>query len=308
MTVISKKEIDFYNTNGYLVVENVIDSARCDYYLNLFLDYAKEHQLKYDAREIKDLVDDAGILILRLKKAHNRPRPYQLAQYHGIDLGHNEDVQEDTAKSPSYPSGHAAQAYLIAEILSAENPQHREPLSELAARVALARLKEGVHYPSDNEFGKVLARNYIIPALEKKVYLNSSTKSRREMSASLPYKYTTRFTQEIIAASKIESGEWLLSKASLEKLKPLIPTEIDFEKNIDLLGVAFNAAVVNRFNRNDDGIDTQTALAIKDYFVNKPTNIEHQKQKVVGHIVSSAFSKFGTNEILEDVSHTLHVR
>jgi ectoine hydroxylase-related dioxygenase (phytanoyl-CoA dioxygenase family) len=51
MTVISKKEIDFYNTNGYLVVENVIDSARCDYYLNLFLDYAK----KIGNNELKEI-------------------------------------------------------------------------------------------------------------------------------------------------------------------------------------------------------------------------------------------------------------
>ena len=80
----------------------------------------------------------------------------------------------------------------------------------------------------------------------------------------------------------------------------LIPESVDLKKNIDLIGVAFNAAVVNRFNKNDDAIDTKTALAIKNYFVNKPTNIEHNKTKVVGHIVSAAFSKFGKNEILGD--------
>jgi|TARA_R100000008_G_C3586605_1_gene172919 hypothetical protein len=273
-------------------------------FVDLLFEYADENDLTYDRENITTLVEDFTHLILRLKKFYNRPRPFQVAPHHEIDVKYNDAIQSGrgTASSPSYPSGHTAQAYLAAELLAQQHPNHKEGFINIAERVALARLKEGVHFQSDNDFSKVLVRNYVLPALEKKVYLNTKPKSRTEMSASLPYKYTTSFRQEILAASKIESGEWKISKASLEKLRPLIPTNIDFEKNIDLLGVAFNAAVVNRFNKNDDGIDTKTALAIKDYFVNKPTNLEHQKQKVVGHIVSSAFSKFPTNEIIEDVA------
>jgi hypothetical protein len=64
------------------------------------------------------------------------------------------------------------------------------------------------------------------------------------------------------------------------------------------VGLAFNAAVVNRFNRNGDGIDSDTAVAIKDYFIHKPTNIEHDRERVVGHIVSAAFSKLDENNEL----------
>ena len=271
-------------------------------FVKWFLRYAKENDLSFDKSYIKNLVDDSGKLILRLKKAYDRPRPFQLAPIHGIEISYDKEMQGElgTASTPSYPSGHATQAYMIAGVLSKDNPDHHDKLMSMAEGVAFSRLQFGVHFPSDNDFGRALALNYILPALEKKVYLNTSKKTLNKMSASKPYKYTTKFSEEILATSKIESGEWQMSDASLEKLKPLIPTEIDFEKNIDLIGVAFNAAVANRFNKNDDGIDTQTALAIKNYFVNKPTNIEHQKQKVVGHIVSSAFSKFGTNEILED--------
>ena len=93
----------------------------------------------------------------------------------------------------------------------------------------------------------------------------------------LPYKYAASFQNEIHASSdKIE--DLGISKANLSSLKPLIPQDIDFDRNIDLLGVAFNAAVVNRFNRNDDGITSATALASLDYFINKPTNVEHNKQ------------------------------
>tara|TARA_R100000808_G_scaffold25056_1_gene61044 strand:+ start:12777 stop:14393 length:1617 start_codon:yes stop_codon:yes gene_type:complete len=117
----------------------------------------------------------------------------------------------------------------------------------------------------------------------------------------MSYKYTAKFENEVLASTNLYNEEWNISDASLDKLKGLIPESVDLKKNIDLIGVAFNAAVVNRFNKNDDAIDTKTAIAIKDYFVNKPTNIEHQKQKVVGHIVSAAFSEFGENKIITDV-------
>ena len=71
-----------------------------------------------------------------------------------------------------------------------------------------------------------------------------------------------------------------ISKASIESLRPLIPSNINLDKNIDLLAVAFNAAVVNKFNKNGDGIDSETAVAVKDYFVHKPTNIEHDRDRI----------------------------
>ena len=113
------------------------------------------------------------------------------------------------------------------------------------------------------------------------------------------YKYKSIFSSEIQASSISKESSVDVSKASLESLKSLMPEGIDLDGNIDLLAVAFNAAVVNVFNKNHDGINTETAKAVSKYFIHKPTNIEHKKQKVVGHIISSGFSKFGTNEILE---------
>ena len=121
----------------------------------------------------------------------------------------------------------------------------------------------------------------------------------------MSYKYTTRFSESILASSDIETGELNISKASLAPLKPLIPSEVDLDKNIDLMAVAFNAAVVNKFNRNGDGIDSATANAINKYFIHKPTNIEHIKNKVVGHIVSAGFSSYGSNEMIENVSEVV---
>lgn len=112
------------------------------------------------------------------------------------------------------------------------------------------------------------------------------------------YKYKTSFQNEIVASAESEISKNSI-QASLDSLKSLAP-EIDLEENIDLIGVAFNAAVVNTFNKNHDGISTDIAKAVYKNFVHKPTNIEHKKEKVVGHIISSGFSEFNTNKILSE--------
>ena len=68
------------------------------------------------------------------------------------------------------------------------------------------------------------------------------------------YKYKTAFLQPILASADIDQENIKISKASLSDLKGLMPESVDLDKNIDLIGVAFNAAVVNRFNKNHDGL------------------------------------------------------
>lgn len=113
------------------------------------------------------------------------------------------------------------------------------------------------------------------------------------------YLYKTEFDNFVSASLNFDSNI-LLSNASIDSLRSIIPDSVSLDKNIDLIGTAFNAAVVNKFNKNGDGIDTNTAIAFKKYFIHKPTNIEHKKTRVVGHIVNSMFSSFGENKILSD--------
>jgi len=113
------------------------------------------------------------------------------------------------------------------------------------------------------------------------------------------HKYTTNFSFEVQASDNISNI--VLSQANIQNLKSLIPNQVDLEKNIDLMGVAFNAAVVNEFNKNGDGISTETAIDSVQQFVHKPTNIEHDKKKVVGHIVNAGFSDYTDSSILVNV-------
>lgn len=114
------------------------------------------------------------------------------------------------------------------------------------------------------------------------------------------YKYRTQFDFEVKACNQNED-QFVLSEANINNLRPLIPESVDLKKNIDLFGVAFNAAVVNEFNKNGDGISTATALSTFDQFIHKPTNIEHDKKKIVGHIVSAGFSDLSESNIIEEI-------
>lgn len=113
------------------------------------------------------------------------------------------------------------------------------------------------------------------------------------------HKYTTTFDFEVTACQEI--GGIDISNANIDNLKSLIPNSVDLDKNIDLMGVAFNAAVVNEFNKNGDGMSTQTAIDSVQQFVHKPTNIEHDKKKIVGHIVNAGFSDYSDSTILVNV-------
>lgn len=89
------------------------------------------------------------------------------------------------------------------------------------------------------------------------------------------------------------------SSASIENLKEIVGDEIDFEKNIDLLSVAFPITVVNQFNENGEALVSPIAAEIKDYFKHKPTNIEHKAQKVVGHMVNVSFNELDSYSIID---------
>lgn len=112
----------------------------------------------------------------------------------------------------------------------------------------------------------------------------------------MKYKYKTRLPVTIASCHPLDNNG--LSQASIENLRPLLPKDIDLFANTDLLTTAFNAAVVNKFNKNGEGIGTETARIHTPFFVHKPTNLEHKGSKIVGHIVGAGFSEFESSETL----------
>jgi len=114
----------------------------------------------------------------------------------------------------------------------------------------------------------------------------------------MSFKYITTFSS-VLKPLVSEEKDKYLALASLAEVGSFIP-DVDTEKNVDLLPVAFNAAVVNRVNRNGDVIDSLTALASYKDFINKPINLEHNREKIVGVILTAGFSEFGSDAPLTE--------
>ena len=93
-------------------------------------------------------------IITRMKKYYDRPRPAELAKSMGIDFGGD---YLDSAQTPSYPSGHTIQAYVVAKMLGDQFPEHEEDLLAIAEIISQSRIDRGVHFPTDIEYGREVA-------------------------------------------------------------------------------------------------------------------------------------------------------
>ena len=112
------------------------------------------------------------------------------------------------------------------------------------------------------------------------------------------FKYTTSFSSTLKPLVSEEKDQYL-AMASLMEIADFIP-DVDTNKDVDLLPVAFNACVANRVNKNGDVIDNTTATKIYKNFINKPINIEHNRDRIVGTILTAGFSEFGTDKPLTE--------
>ena len=112
------------------------------------------------------------------------------------------------------------------------------------------------------------------------------------------FKYQITF-DDITVYAKVNTGnEEGIVTASIDKLKEYLPKNINLDVNKDLMGVAFDAFVVNRANKNGHIISTDVALAMVENFINKPFNIEHNRKTVVGFCTGYGFSSFEGSEPL----------
>ena len=112
------------------------------------------------------------------------------------------------------------------------------------------------------------------------------------------HEYITSFSSTVKPLVSEQKDE-ILAIASLNEIGEFLP-EIDTDKNVDLLPIAFNACVVNRANKNGDVIDADTAIDIYESFINKPINIEHNRERLVGVILTAGFSEFGTDSPIKE--------
>ena len=105
-----------------------------------------------------DIIKDIRNLIYKLKYFYQRPRPYQLAQYYKLKLFPYNSFSSST---PSYPSGHTLEACVILNVISDKFPNEYQFCREMIDDVAYSRLYLGLHYQTDNDFAKEVAKEIL---------------------------------------------------------------------------------------------------------------------------------------------------
>jgi len=116
-----------------------------------FAKTAKEQGVEdYDKSIAKKLIKESAPVILKLKKYHNRPRPYEL------DKKLSAFVMK-SMKTPSYPSGHSVQGILIGNVLKMK--YGKSAFMQTAKNISYSRRVAHAHYKSDSKMGEDLGNS-----------------------------------------------------------------------------------------------------------------------------------------------------
>lgn len=124
--------------------------------LIIYKNILQQYNLDFPQKEFDMLYSILYDIVYDLKILFNRPRPNQIAEFYNLNI---DVINTDTHHSPSYPSGHVAYAALAEYLLSMKFPQLKKEFTEATRKVMLARIKQGVHFPSDNEASMLLVKN-----------------------------------------------------------------------------------------------------------------------------------------------------
>ena len=115
---------------------------------------AEQKNIKdYDKNIAAKLIKASEPVILKLKKHFNRPRPKVLAKKLNISM---KDIEMDSMKTPSYPSGHSVQGILIGKMLGDEYPKDRTAFVKRGKNISDSRRSARAHYKSDSKMGEKL--------------------------------------------------------------------------------------------------------------------------------------------------------
>lgn len=107
---------------------------------------------------INAITMDVVPLITKLKYYYQRPRPGQLAYYYKLQLFPQKSYSAD---SPAYPSSHAVQSRLFANIIGNKYPPLAKEAVALASDMAISRLYMGVNYSTSLDYGIMIADRVI---------------------------------------------------------------------------------------------------------------------------------------------------
>jgi len=119
-----------------------------------FKQTAKEQGVKdYDKKIAARLINDSAPVIIKLKEHFNRPRPKVSAAKMNVKM---KDIEMDSMKTASYPSGHSVQGMLIGRVLGDKYPKAKSAFAKTAKNISYSRRVARAHYKSDSDMGDKL--------------------------------------------------------------------------------------------------------------------------------------------------------
>jgi len=117
-------------------------------------DWFRADALPLCSQFLKAVDQDMRGVTSRAKSLYKRPRPFQ------VDPAIEPCVPRPT--SFSYPSGHSTHAFNRALVLGEVFPERAAALLNWAHRAAWGRIQGGVHFPSDDVGGRLLAEAVVV--------------------------------------------------------------------------------------------------------------------------------------------------
>lgn len=162
-----------YNELKYLqtLEENADFVKEMDEIEDVFEAVCERNGVEFPKEMVQKILDDSAGIILDLKYHYNRPRPGILAKEYNMKLA---EVILSSMKTPSYPSGHSTQGYLIGLYLADKFDKAKlsTEFMKAAKDISDSRNIARAHYPSDSKFGEKLGRKlykYIKSDIEQKI-------------------------------------------------------------------------------------------------------------------------------------------
>ncbi|HTI03313.1 MAG TPA: phosphatase PAP2 family protein [Acidisoma sp.] len=123
------------------------------------------------------LLTDEKQIVAAAKTHFARPRPFVVDS--------NLSPLVFPKKTPSYPSGHTAFAYVTAIILAAMVPEKASAIFDRAATYGYNRVVAGAHFPTDIEAGRIAGTVIASVFFHDPRFLSDFDRSRQEVRTAL---------------------------------------------------------------------------------------------------------------------------
>lgn len=229
---------------------------------DLFKTYCKENGYNnIDWKKIKDIVKEVDDIVHVIKNHYKRPRPENYLRNHF-----------DTIKSKnsfSYPSGHTTISYFLCDIISNSIPEIRQDLQTLASLIGQARIDNGVHFPSDVEFGRLVGETLASLFISGDDTIKSSIKNKhyRKFGEKMKAKAIETYGNKADSVKKYayDLAEFLHRTNQIERYKVSFDECLEVSKHL-IVGMPPN------YNTNNSHILSQANGLVMSHICDKIDN------------------------------------